>query len=62
MVCLSASRAFLFTPKAFANFSPEVGAQRQPWVAIVKNESTLKALGMCKVNPFRVVRLIDDYS
>ena len=42
------------TPKAFANFSPGLGAQRQPWVTNQKRDTTLKALGMCGANPFRV--------
>ena len=35
------------TPKALANFSPVVGAQRQPWEGIRSNHPTLKALGLC---------------
>jgi hypothetical protein len=41
------------TPKAFANFSPVVGAQRQPWVSNQKTDETLKAFAL-KTNPFRV--------
>src|SRR5215204_1608008 len=30
------------TPKAFANFSPGVGAQRQPWDQNINSDRTLK--------------------
>src|SRR5215217_1714797 len=35
-------RQFESTPKAFANFSPAVGAQRQPWDIVSKRDQTLK--------------------
>src|SRR6185295_17693045 len=46
------------TPKAFANFSPVVGAQRQPWDQIIKKRLTLKGLGMCGDNPYRVQTIV----
>jgi len=42
------------TPKALANFSPVVRAQREPWDQTCNDHQTLKALGMCGTNPFRV--------
>jgi len=42
------------TPKALANFSPGLERQRQPWGCNNEEESTLKGLGMCGINPFRV--------
>ncbi|HJP92033.1 MAG TPA: hypothetical protein VJ875_08775, partial [Pyrinomonadaceae bacterium] len=33
------------TPKAFTNFSPRVGAQRQPWDRDLEVSQTLKAFG-----------------
>jgi hypothetical protein len=46
----------LITPKAFANFSP--GLERSSTLGTQKNksETTLKGLGMCAANPFRVKR------
>jgi hypothetical protein len=43
---------FSLTPKALANFSPTLGAQRQPWERFRNHDLTLKALGA--TNPFRV--------
>jgi hypothetical protein len=44
----------LATPKAFANFSPGLERSNNPgsWVRI--KVQTLKGLGMCAANPFRV--------
>jgi hypothetical protein len=42
----------LNTPKALANFSPAVGAQRQPWEAIKK----------LLLNPERVRRLANAFG
>jgi len=42
----------LNTPKALANFSPAVGAQRQPWEAIQK----------LLLNPERVRRLANAFG
>src|SRR5690349_23309442 len=44
------------TPKAFANFRPAVGAQRQPWVSLRKNAFNPERV-YPGPNPFRV-RLI----
>ena len=41
------------TPKAFANFSPGLERSDNPG-AVVKQQKTLKALGLCAINPFRV--------
>jgi len=30
-LCLGSAVELEYTPKAFANFSPRVGAKRQPW-------------------------------
>src|SRR5215213_4843150 len=40
-------RQFESTPKAFANFSPAVGAQRQPWDIISNRDQTLKGFAGC---------------
>ena len=42
------------TPKAFANLSPGFERSENPGKQINKKESTLKGLGMCGNNPFRV--------
>ena len=39
------SDAASVTPKAFTNFSPWVGAQRQPWDRDLEVSQTLKAFG-----------------
>jgi hypothetical protein len=38
------------TPKALANLSPAVGAQRQPWDVNHQERKTLKAFAICGVN------------
>ncbi len=42
------------TPKAFANFSPGLERSDNPGGLNIKRTATLKALGMCGANPFRV--------
>jgi len=49
---------FEITPKAFANFSPAVGAQRQPWDRKQKNRPNPERVRP-KRNPFRVKWLFD---
>ncbi|HJP92060.1 MAG TPA: hypothetical protein VJ875_08910, partial [Pyrinomonadaceae bacterium] len=39
------SEAVSVTPRAFTNFSPGVGAQRQPWDGDLEVSQTLKAFG-----------------
>ena len=45
------------TPKALANASPGLERKRQPWDLKQRLEPTLKALGLCEGNPFRVQRI-----
>jgi len=42
------------TPKALANFSPGFELARTPGEYQKRNVQTLKGLGLCGVNPFRV--------
>jgi hypothetical protein len=42
------------TPKALANFSPGLVHRDNPGSANNKSGETLKGVGMCAVNPFRV--------
>ena len=42
------------TPKALANLSPGFERKREPWDRYLKVNLTLKALGVCGNNPFRV--------
>jgi len=46
------------TPKAFANFSPAVGAKRQPWVRDNKKRINPERLGVCWNNPFKVQTIV----
>jgi hypothetical protein len=46
------------TPKALANFSPAVGAQRQPWVDGNKETNNPERVRQ-PPNPFRVIRIIN---
>ena len=45
------------TPVALANASPGLERKRQPWDLKQRLEPTLKALGLCEGNPFRVQRI-----
>jgi len=49
-----ATRIIDLTPMAFANFSPAVGAQRQPWVQSNIPVQTLKGLVLHTPNAFSV--------
>ena len=45
----------MLTPKAFANSSPGFERAREPWDQNNKSERlTLKGLGVCGNNPYRV--------
>jgi hypothetical protein len=43
-------------PKAFANFSPRLERSDNLGIKSIKKKLTLKGLGMCAANPFRVER------
>ena len=44
----------ILTPKAFASFSPGLERRDNPGIWNKKTRLTLKALGLCADNPFRV--------
>ena len=46
------------TPKAFANFSPGLVRSDNPGIIKKEKPRTLKGLGLCAVNPFRVSLVI----
>ena len=50
------------TPKAFANFSPVVGAQRQHWDFKIKKALNPERVRHVRVNPFRVNGSLVDCS
>jgi hypothetical protein len=45
------------TPKALANSSPGFEGSENPGI-IIANGITLKALGLCDINPFRVESMV----
>ena len=47
------------TPKALANSSPGFEGSENPGI-IIANGITLKALGLCDINPFRVESMVVD--
>ena len=53
MITLKALLRCLYA-EGVREFQHRVGAQRQPWVTNEKGQRTLKALGLCGINPFRV--------
>jgi hypothetical protein len=52
---LKTPKSLLKTPKALANSSPGLERSDNPGIESTKKGATLKGLGMCAANPFRVV-------